>query len=139
MSRPKYTITAADVLHATFYLRPLLRSYAFDLRGDASYRTAEKEFMEVTEIPEKKDRAEALNAWCEKYIKAKTWNNLKTSIRKRRERKQRIRNKTSLKTISVSQKAFELLSKLATRDKVTHSETLEYYLGKAVRGKPRNW
>ena len=139
MSRPKYRITSADVDHAAQYLGPLLTGNFIELRSDDSYRVAEREFLAIKEIRSKEERGERLNAWCEKHLKAKTWAKLKPAVRKRRERKQRIKSGTTLLTVSMSQKAFRLLSQLSKRDNATHSETIEFYLGKAVREKARRY
>jgi len=134
MARPKYSITAADVVHAASYLKPRLQTFAMHLLDDAPYRTAEKAFTEAIEVKAKEERATRLNAWCEKYLPTKEWVKLKTAIRKRRERKTRL---GELKSISITDKAFGLLQKLSERDNVTYSDTLEHYLEKAVRGKAR--
>lgn len=134
MPRPRYSITTSDVNHAAAYLKPLLQTRDFELRGDASYRAAEHQFEEAVGVREKAERAKQLNAWCEKYLFGKTWAKLKLSIRKRRERKLRI-GKT--KSVTISAMAFELLQKISTRDHVTYSEALEFYLGKALLGKAR--
>ena len=135
MSRPKYAITAADVAHASDYLRPLLQTCSFELRTDVSYRVAERDFNAAIELRGKEERAIELNAWCEKYLTSSTWAKLKLSIRKRRERKTR-RGETT--TITITTQAGELLRKVSERDNVTYSETLEFYLAKALQGKARN-
>ena len=129
MPRPKYSITAEDVVHATEYLRTRLQVSAFDL-GDVSHRTAKNEFDDAVALRTKEEKAKGLHAWCEKYFGDKEWTKLKTSIRKRRERKVR---RGEVESVTISKKAFELLQKLAKRDNVTYSETLEKYLGKAWR------
>lgn len=129
MPRPKYSITAEDVFHATEYLRTRLQVSAFDL-GDTSHRKAKNEFDEAIATGTKVEKAEGLNAWCVKYLGVDEWTKLKTSIRKRRERKVR---RGEVESVTISKKAFELLQKLSKRDNVTYSETLEKYLGKAWR------
>jgi macrodomain Ter protein organizer (MatP/YcbG family) len=130
MARPRYRITAADVVHAANYLKPLLQTFAFELRRDASYKTADREFFEAASSKSKDERAEQLNAWCEKYLMAKTWGKLKLSIRKRRERKSRI---GQLKSLSITSQAFDLIEKLAKRDQITYSEAIERHMGRALR------
>ena len=128
MSRPKYTITALDVVHAGEYLRPLLLMRSFELRQNVSYKIAERDFDMAMALPAKEERAGELNAWCEKYLKTPMWAKLKLAIRKRRERKSSLD-----KTITISAKAFELVRKLSKRDAVTYSEAIEKYLGRAWR------
>ncbi len=129
MPRSKYKIIAEDVIHATEYITSRLQLLALDL-GDASSRTAKKAFDEAVEDRSKDERAFRLNDWCEKYLSSEEWTKLKTSIRKRRERKTR---KGEIESVTISSKAYALLRKLAKRDNVTYSETLEKYLGKAWR------
>ena len=65
-------------------------------------RSVQKE----VEVQSKKDRANQLNAWCVKFLGEMEWGKLKTFIRKRRERKNR-----ALRSVSISEKAFELIKK----------------------------
>ncbi len=129
MPRSKYKITSDDVIHAIEYVRSRLQLFALDL-GDASSKTATKEFGDAVEVRSKEERAIRLNAWCEKYLSTKDWTKLKTSIRKRRERKSR---KGEIESVTISTKAYTILRKLSMRDNVTYSEILERYLGKAWR------
>ena len=77
MSRPKYAIAEADVVHASEYLRPLLLMRSLELRQNVSYKVAERDFHAAVVSPSKEERAKALNAWCEKYLKAPIWAKLK--------------------------------------------------------------
>lgn len=129
MPRPKYTITSDDAVHAIAYLRTRLQLFAIDL-GAASNRTANNEFNAAIEAKSKEERAKGIQAWCEKYLSDSEWMKLKTSIRKRRERKSR---KGEVESVTISKKAFELLQKLSKHDNVTYSDTLEKHLGKAWR------
>lgn len=133
MARPKYTITAADVVHAGTYLANRLRNLDVRFGDDVSLRTAERAFTEAVAVPRKEKRAVQVNAWCEKYLSSAEWATLKLAIRKRRERRVR----TDLKTVTISARAHDLLSKVAERDEVTYSEVLEKYLLKALNAKRR--
>lgn len=136
MARPKYTITAADVNHAYFYLSTRLTMHRIDFRGEIELldNSPEREFRELREEKRKDNRARGLNAWCEKYLDSTEWTKLKAAIRKRRERLERY---SELKTVTISSKAFELLVKLSARDKVTYSDALEHYLLIAWKGQGR--
>ncbi len=83
-----------------------------------------------TESKGRKNKAESLNLWAEKYLSSEEWNKLKTAVRKRR---QRWANDDDQKTVTISAKAHKLLSRIANRDEVTFSEVLEHYLAKASR------
>lgn len=133
MARPRYTVTAADVVHAGTYLANRLRNQDVRFGDDVSYRAAEQEFTEAAAVPRKEKRAVQVNAWCEKYLSSAEWATLKLAIRKRRERRVR----TDLKTVTISARAFDLLSKTSTRDGVTYSEVLEKYLLKALNARRR--
>lgn len=129
MSRSKYRINADDVNHAADYLTSRLQSFALEL-GDVSTKTAKKGFDEAVAVRSKNMRADLLNAWCEEYLNDKEWAKLKMAIRKRRERKSRA---GEIESVTISTKAFVLLRKLANRDNVTYSKTLEKYLGRTWR------
>lgn len=133
MARPRYTITTADVVHASTYLANRLRNQDVRFSDDVTYRTAERAFTEASQESRKEKRAEQVNAWCEKYLSSEEWAKFKLAIRKRRERRVR----TDLKTVTITARAFEFLSKLSERDKVTYSEILEKYLLKALNAKQR--
>jgi len=128
MARPKYRITSDDVIHATQYLSTRLLTFTVKFDDSVSPRTAQKEFEQAVDVQSKEDRANKLHAWCEKFLGELEWGKLKTSIRKRRERKNR-----ELRSVSISEKAFEFIKKLAERDNVTYSEAIEKYLGRAWR------
>ncbi len=131
MARPRYTVTPDDVVHAGTYLVNRIRNYDMRLDENVSYKTAERTLNAAISESRKEKRAKELNAWCEKYLSSEEWSKLKLAIRKRRER----RIRTDLKTVTISARAHELLSKLASRDNVTHSEVLEKYLLRALRSK----
>ena len=128
MARPKYRITSDDVIHATQYLSTRLLTFTVKFDDSVSPRTAQKEFEQAVDVQSKEDRANKLHAWCEKFLGDLEWGKLKTSIRKRRERKT-----SKLVSISISEKAYGFVKKLAIRDKVTLSEAIEKYLGRAWR------
>jgi macrodomain Ter protein organizer (MatP/YcbG family) len=131
MARPKYTITASDLNHAYFYLsdRLLTRRVRFD--DSVSPDAADRAFREAMVEKGKEKQSARLNAWCERYLSSSEWAKLKLAIRKRRERFNR---HDELKSITISAKAFAILSKVSKRDAVSYSEALECYLSKALRG-----
>jgi uncharacterized protein len=130
MGRPKYTITATDVFEAQDYLRDRLLTFNIKLDEQVSIRTAQREFEAAIDAKSKVERASSLNSWCEKFLNTSEWTKLKTCIRKRRERRSRIGEQ---RTVSISDKAFKLLKKIAKRDNVTYTETLEKHLGRIWR------
>lgn len=136
MPRTKYVITADDCIHAELYLSRRIRNFEIEFRDDTDSMNAEGEYQNATNQRKNSKRAEQLNAWCEMYLTSTDWKRLKSAIRKRRERLQHLDEQ---KTVTVSARSHELLSKLAQRDDVTYSELLEHYLAKALnsnRGRP---
>lgn len=136
MPRTKYVITVDDCIHAELYLSRQIRNYDIEFRDDADSLNAEGEYRDATSERKKANRAKHLNEWCEKYLTSTDWSRLKSAIRKRRERMQHFDEQ---KTVTVSARSHDLLSKIAQRDNVTYSEVLEHYLAKALnsnRGRP---
>ena len=68
MARPKYSITSDDVIHATQYLRTRLLTLTVKFDESVSPRAAQKEFEQAVDIRSKEDRANGVNAWCEKFL-----------------------------------------------------------------------
>ncbi|QDV81254.1 Macrodomain Ter protein [Stieleria magnilauensis] len=129
MPRAKYIVTAEDVVHATFYISGRLQVAGFAWPESVSHDDARREFVAAADIKAKHGRAAAVNTWCETYLSTDDWKRLKLAIRKRRYRKE---HHDEQQTITVSKKAHDLLSKVASRDSVTFSEALEHYLSKAL-------
>ncbi len=109
------------------YLTTQVQTGAIDL-DDASFQTAQRELAKACLPRSKEEKAKLLNDWCEQYLTSKCWQKLKAAIRKRRERR-----KGGTRVVTISARALEQLQKLSKRDQLTHSETLEKYLAKAVR------
>lgn len=133
MARPR-TLTADDVDFAVAVLLPKLQTFDLQLREAFSYKQATNALNEVSLLRPNGDRALALFAWSEKYLEPTEWTKLKAAIRKRRQRKRRL---GQTEVVTVSKKSHELLRKISKRDNVTYSETLEYYLALAWKGKAR--
>jgi macrodomain Ter protein organizer (MatP/YcbG family) len=131
MARPKYCITAADLLHVELYLGDKLRTYNIEFSEGVSLATVEKKCDVAIGHKSKTKRSEAMNTWCERYLSTTEWNKLKSAIRKRRARWERYGEST---TIAVSTKVHEYLVKISERDKVTYNDILEHVLSKAWSG-----
>lgn len=131
MSRAKFVITSSDYLHASEYLYNRLRLHKLEFLDSISLVAADKEFTSVIGGGHKPTvRAALLQEWCEKFLSDKDWVNLKTNIRKRR---QRWKDHSSRKSLTVSTEVHELLSRLATRDSVTFDEVLLHALRDTVK------
>jgi len=70
-----------------------------------------------------------LNRWCEKHLSAAQWIQLKNAIRAARKRTADL-SRDPPKTVTLSHKAWRIISDLAKRDGVTLSELIEDRLGK---------
>ena len=132
MARPKYCITESDQLHAGFYLSGKWSRYDIEFSDDVNVTTAQKKFYAALDQKGKAKRAEAMNAWCEKYLSTAEWRKLKAAIRKRRARYERYGEST---TITVSTKVQEYLVKISERDNVTYNDILEHVLSKTWSGR----
>ncbi|HBE71253.1 MAG TPA: hypothetical protein DDW52_24160 [Planctomycetaceae bacterium] len=124
MPRPKYQITADDFTHARDYLQSQLLQHTLELR-DETHADASESLESVLSGGTKIAKAKRLNAWCEEHLTTATWNGLKTSVRKRR---QRWVNES--RTVTLSVRAHELLKKAAERKGLTMSEVIEKRFGR---------
>ena len=129
MPREKYSITADDEIHATFYLGDRLRKRDLRFPESVLYSSAESEFRTALEERTTPARIAALNSWCGKYLSNADSAKFKVAVRKRRERWRRT---DETKTITISAKAHKVLTQISKRDNVTFSQALENYLGKAL-------
>ena len=114
MPRQRYRITAADVRVVHRWIRERLRNDAWP--EDWPRLTAWDKF------PYEKPTAKTLQRWCDRFLDAQQWRQLQAVIRSAR------RDLSRYRTVRLSRNAHELLSKLATRDKLTLSEVIEQYL-----------
>ena len=128
MPREKYSITAADEFHATFYLGDKLRRRDLRFPEAVLHSSAESEFRTALDTKDSLVRIAALNSWCERYLSDADRGKLKVAVRKRRERWHR---SDETKTITISARAHKVLTQISKRDNVTFSQALEHYLGKA--------
>lgn len=129
MARARYTIIDSDYTHACAYIEDKLQKQEFAFCRERSIDTAKAELFQIVHSSQRKGRADRLNEWCEKHLAKADWLKLKVGIRKRRERWAR---HDELKTVAISAKAHQLLTKIAKRDNVTFSEVLEHLLARAA-------
>jgi macrodomain Ter protein organizer (MatP/YcbG family) len=114
MPRSRYQIAAADVEVVHRWIRDRLRKDAWP--DDCPRLTAWDKF------PYEKPTTKTLQRWCDRFLDAKQWQQLQAVIRAAR------RDLSQHRTVRLSRNAHEVLSKLATRDKITLSEVIERYL-----------
>jgi hypothetical protein len=84
------------------------------------HRWAQSKFPETA--PSDHPTTEQLQQWCDRYLDAAQWNQLHAVIRAAR------RDASQTRTVRLSTHASALLHDLASREKLTLSETIERYL-----------
>ena len=84
MGRPRYTITAKDIIFARDYLMNALQGIDYDVRhgGKCDF----KRYLESMDLKEEdlEDDARMLNRWCEKCLNKGQWRFLKITILQKR-------------------------------------------------------
>jgi hypothetical protein len=115
MPRPRYQLTAADVLVVHRWVQAKLHDPTWP-QPDAA-RTARNQFARA------QPTVEALHAWCAQFLEAPQWRQLQAVIRATR------RDASQTRTVRLSTQAYARLHDLATREQLTLSETIERYLG----------
>lgn len=128
MPRPKFCITVDNLMHAARYLDGRLGSQAFMPRSMLPQEG--REFInEILMSPKSAGTAEQLQAWCTDNLEPKVLRALQLAVRKRRQRTRT----NDFRVLTVSSRAYGLLSKLAKRDHVTLSQALEKSIEKSLR------
>lgn len=128
MPRPKFRITVDNLMHAARYLDGRLGSLAFVPRS-MSVQEGRSFVNEILMSPKSEGSAERLHTWCVDNLEPKVMRALQLAVRKR---KQRTRT-TDARVLTVSSRAYGLLSKLAKRDHVTLSQALEKSIERSLR------
>ncbi len=128
MARPKYKITATDLLHAHAYLKRASEDNEYIVVGNArSYQFRQYlARIDVNEDPE--IEAEILNRWCEKVLTTAQWQRLKTSIRK-----MRYLESNSDRTVALKPEAHLVLHRIVSEGKATNLSEAIMWLDKQIR------
>jgi len=124
MPRPKYQITADDLIHAKAYLESQLLQLTLELH-ELTHGEARDAVNVILKAGTKSTKAKKLNAWCETHLTTAAWDGLKASVRKRRQR-----FSTETRSVTLSLRAHELLKRAAERKGVTMSRLIEQRLGR---------
>lgn len=128
MPRPKFRITVDNLLHAARYLDGRLGSLSI-VPLSMSAQEGRTFVSEILMLPKSEELANRLQVWCDANLDAKSMRSLQMAIRKRKQRT----SSDSHRVLSVTTKAYGLLSKLAKRDKVTLSQALEWAAARSLR------
>ncbi len=124
MARSRFTITRQDKTAALAYLSNKLRDPYWPSADTARQVKAERQYKGA------KRELVTLNAWCEKWLDSTQWTQLKNAIRAARKRTADLQRDPP-KSVTLSHKAWRIISDLAKRDEVTLSALIEDRLGKA--------
>ena len=123
MARSRFIITRQDKTAALAYISNKLRDPYWpskdttrQLKAQRKYETAKRELV-------------TLNEWCEKWLDSRQWTQLKNAIRAARKRTADL-SRDQPKNVTLSRKAWRIISDLAKRDGVTLSALIENRLGK---------
>ena len=123
MAKQRYTITVQDHLSVLGYLESKQRNLMDWPTDDPLERIRSDKELRLCRDPV------TLNAWCEKWLSREQWQQLKTAARAARKRS-RNTHRAKPKNITLTHKAWRMLSALAKRDEVTLSEFIESRLEK---------
>ncbi|MEA2078887.1 MAG: hypothetical protein U9P00_03355 [Pseudomonadota bacterium] len=123
MTGPRYSITEPDQTAAVVYLSSKLRHPSWPTDDTKGHLSAVRTFKTVKRDPDK------LTTWCEKYLSTDQWILLKAAIRQARKRTADL-SRDKPKSVTLSHKAWRMLSDLAVRDGVTLSAVIEDRLAK---------
>lgn len=132
MARPSYAITARDFRHAIAYVGQRIRNFEISVRDVNTLERAKEEYLQISSKRAGKESATRLQQWCDCYLSHAEWERVKSSIRKRR---QRWAPSKATKTVTISERAHQLLVDLAMRDKVTLSDAIERNLPQLLNRK----
>ncbi len=117
MARHKYTITASDHWFARRWVEKKIANPTW--LGDTRTFAAHQDFRQ------RRDIAEELNTWCELWMSAMEWTQLKNAIRTSRKRARG----TDDVSVTLSRYAWSILDFWAKREDCTLSEVIEKRLG----------
>jgi macrodomain Ter protein organizer (MatP/YcbG family) len=122
MARNKYTITRSDHWFARRWIEGKLENPTW-LGEEATY--AAQQTLSGLDYD-----ADQLNGWCEQWFATREWTQMKNAIRAARRRA----NDPAVKTVTLSQNAWFILSRLAEKEGCTMSEIIERHLGHVPAG-----
>jgi hypothetical protein len=119
MPRPRYQLTRDDVPVVHRWIRAKFREHRWP--KDWPERTAWDTF------PLEKPTAKTLQSWGNRFLDAEQWKQLQAVIRAAR------RDTHATRTVRLSHKASDLLHRLAEREQLTLSATIERYVAEGSR------
>lgn len=120
----RYIIRRQDRHAAITFVEQKLNQESQWIEGDKKQQlTAKQEYLDSLIDPE------GMNAWCEKWLNDVQWEQLRQAISDARDMQEKIQQSQSLKTISLSYQAWEILADLAQQNNTTLSNIIITHLG----------
>jgi macrodomain Ter protein organizer (MatP/YcbG family) len=123
MARSRFIITRQDKTAAVAYISNKLRDLYWPSKDTTRQLQAERKYKDA------KRELVTLNEWCEKWLDSAQWTQLKNAIRAARKRTADMQRDPP-KSVTLSRKAWLIISDLSKRDGVTLSALIEDRLGK---------
>jgi len=128
MGRPKYRIKQSDIAKASSWIFNHVTWIADPGTGDFVIARKELDTADLEDTDLK--RCEALNEWCEKWMKRKHWERMKNTVRATRKRGKDKYGATGMTTISVTKHASLLIKTAAKTNGVSVSSIIMRKFGK---------
>ncbi|MDE1465517.1 hypothetical protein [Spartinivicinus poritis] len=140
MGRPRLTVNRDNFGKIYTYIRENIYNNDMTIKFDwpetisicNKLPYAVPDFLSIQFMPSDPKQCEALQAWCDKWLNAKSnsreWNKIKDAIRAKRKRKADKEAGISKQPLSVEPYAHTLATYIAEYEKITVSEVLEKYL-----------
>lgn len=120
----RYIIRRQDRHAAITFVEQQLNQESQWIDGDEKQQlTAKQEYLDSLTEPD------GMNAWCEKWLNDVQWEQLRQAISGARDMQEKIRQSQSLRTISLSYQAWEILADLAQQNNTTLSNIIIMHLG----------
>ncbi len=115
MARPRYTLSEGDYPAARAYVQRKLATQPYwldNLQGEDEWAQVKRDPLTLWQ-------------WCERWLDEEQWRQLKAALRAaRKRRRERSGMRDPAVNVTLSRKAWLILSELARRDKVTLSDWL---------------
>jgi len=125
MKAGQYVIRRQDRRTVITFIEQQLNERALWMNGNENQQLiAKQEYLDSMPDPD-------INAWCAKWLSDAQWAQLRQAISAARNLQERIQQAQTLKTISLSHHAWQILVDLAQRDNTTLSNVIISHLGKA--------
>ncbi|MDT8364743.1 MAG: hypothetical protein RQ714_08900 [Nitrosomonas sp.] len=126
MKANRYVIRRQDRRVAIAFVEQRLNAEPQWIEGDKQRQlVAKQDYLDNIVDPD------AINAWCAKWLNDAQWEQLRQAISTARDLQEKIRQASPLKTISLSDRAWQILIDLAQKDNTTLSNVIINHLGNA--------